>query len=266
MKIKFILLSAGVACCAALGAAPLSVSTAIQSQPDPTSPVIAVLSAGTEQPAVDDKVGAPPAGWVAVDVPGPFVGYVRNKDLSKQLDVLPGASIYIGPKEASGVLEVFAKGDTAVITGLHGGWTQVRLEKTLVGYMLTGAPAGTAAGGYGRCADCCRPLCAFHACRHGRPLLGTCAGASSQRAPTALSQLFEGTLASSRSLLSPHRPYKWQLVDSSGKRIAYVDMKDILLTDQIENYVGHQVVVLGSLRPVKETRDIVIDVEAFHLK
>ena len=43
-------------------------------------------------------------------------------------------------------------------------------------------------------------------------------------------------------------------------------MKDILLTDQIENYVGHQVVVLGSLRPVKETRDIVIDVEAFHLK
>ena len=38
------------------------------------------------------------------------------------------------------------------------------------------------------------------------------------------------------------------------------------MTDQIDNYAGHMVVVLGSLRPVKETRDLVIDVEAFHLK
>ena len=264
MKIKFILSAAGLACASALGAAPLSVSTAIQSQPDPASPVIAVLSAGTEQPAVSDKAGPPPAGWIAVDVPGPFVGYVKNKDLSKELDVVPGASIYIGPKESSGVLEVFAKGDTAVITGLRGGWTQVRLDKTLVGYISTApqAPAPAAA-------PAAAPISAAPV-SPAPPANVPAASAASAPPPAdenvALSQIFEGTLASSKSVFSPRRPYKWELVDSSGKRIAYVDFKDVLLTEQIGSFVGHPVVVLGSLRPVKETRDIVIDVEAFHLK
>jgi hypothetical protein len=263
MKIKLILSAAGLAWCAALGAAPLGVSTAVQSQPDPASPVIAVLSAGTEQPPVSDKAGPAPAGWIAVDVRGPFVGYVKNKDLTKQLDVVPGAQVYLGPKDSSGVLEVFAKGDTAVITGLHGSWTQIRLEKTLVGYISSAPAAGPAdaaassAPGPGSAAPTSpAPVAAVASTAAPAPPEGN----------AALAQIFEGTLASSRSLLSPNRPYKWQLVDASGKRIAYVDMKDILLTDRIENYIGHQVVVLGSLRPVKETRDIVIDVEAFHLK
>ena len=73
-------------------------------------------------------------------------------------------------------------------------------------------------------------------------------------------------LASTQSLLTPHRPFDWQLVDASGKRIAYVDLSKLLLTDQIENYSGHAVVVLGSIRPVKETHDLVIEVEALRLK
>jgi hypothetical protein len=91
MKIQSILAAAGLAWCGALGAATLSVTTAVQSQPDPASPVIAVLNAGSQQPAPSEKAGPAPAGWIAVDVPGPFSGYVRNKDLTKQLDVVPGA-------------------------------------------------------------------------------------------------------------------------------------------------------------------------------
>jgi hypothetical protein len=64
----------------------------------------------------------------------------------------------------------------------------------------------------------------------------------------------------------PKRPYDWQLVDPSGKRIAYVDLSKLLLTDQIENYSGHGVVVLGSLMPVKDTDDLVIFVEGLRLK
>ena len=59
--------------------------------------------------------------------------------------MIPGASIYLVPKDGSGVLAVFAKGDKAEITGLHGGWTQLRLEKTLVGYIRTGPPEPVAA-------------------------------------------------------------------------------------------------------------------------
>jgi len=258
MKIKFLLTAAGLACAGALGAAPLSVSTAVQSQPDPASPVIAVLAAGSEAPLPSQNGAAAPSGWTAVDVSGPFTGYVKNKDLTKQLDVEAGASIYLAPKEGSGVLAVFAKGDRAVITGLHGGWTQIRLEKTLVGYIAT-TPALPVAP--------------------SEPTAPSAPPSTPMTAPTApagalapmpsgekLSQLFEGTLAQTKSVFGPRRPFKWQLLDAAGKHIAYVDLSSLLLTDQIENYSGHAVVVLGSLKPVKETGDIVIVVEALHLK
>src|SRR5271170_3698059 len=99
MKIKLTLAAAGLAWCASLHAATLSTTTAVQSQPDPASPVITVLSAGAEEPAHSDKAGVVPDGWSAVEVSGPFEAYVRNKDLTKQLDVAPGAKVYLAPKD-----------------------------------------------------------------------------------------------------------------------------------------------------------------------
>jgi hypothetical protein len=279
MKIKIILTAAGFALCPALDAAPLSVSTAVQTQPDPASPVIAVLKAGSEQPVPTDKAGPPPAGWCAVEVAGPFEGYVKNKDLTKQLDVLPGASIYIAPNEDAGVLAVFEKGDKASITGLRGTWTQVRLEKTLVGYIRTGpaepaavpvaptAPAAPAAAAPSAAPLSVAPVSAAPVSAAPVSAAPTAAAAApAQESEVALSQLFEGTLASTRSMLEPRRPYHWQLLDASGKRIAYVDLSKLLLTEQIANYAGHAVVVLGSIRPVKESNDLVIEVVGFRLK
>ncbi len=268
MKTKTILTAAGLACCAALGAATLSVTTAVQTQPDAASPVFAVLKAGSEQPAPSDKAGPPPPGWSAVEVSGPFEGYVRNRDLTKQLDVLPGASIYLAPKDGAGVLEVFTKGDKAEITGLHGSWTQVRLEKTLVGYIRTAPSEASPAS-----AAQASPIAAAPETQAAAPAsfpqaapAPSAAAAPVQGDSVVLSRLFEGKLARTQSMLTPHRPYDWQLVDASGKRIAYVDLSKLLLTERIGNYNGHDVVVLGSMRPVKETNDLVIEVEGFRLK
>ena len=260
MKTKIILAAAGFACGAALEAATLSVSTAVQTQPDPSAPVFTLLKAGAEAPAPADRAGPAPAGWSAVQIPGPFEGYVRNKDLTKQLDVLPGAFIYLAPKVESGVLAVFEKGDKAEITGLHGGWTQVRLEKTLVGYIHTGpaepAPASVAPA---------PPVASAPSAPAAAPGPAL-ASAPAQESNVSLSRLFEGTLTSTKSMLAPRRPFDWQLVDSSGKRIAYVDLSKLLLTDRIGNYAGRTVVVLGSIMPVRETEDLVIEVEGFRLK
>jgi hypothetical protein len=259
MKIKSTLAAAGLAWCAALDAATLSVATAVQSQPDPSSAVITVLKAGSEQPVASDKVGPAPAGWLAVDVAGPFEGYVRNKDLTKQLDVEPGANIYLAPKDGGAVLAVFEKGDKAEITGLHGGWTQVRLEKTLVGYIQAGPAAPVSAA----VSAPSSPAAPAPAAPSGPQSTAPAAGGGQSG---ALSKLFEGTLATTQTILSPKRPYDWQLADADGKRIAYVDLTKLLLTDQIENYAGHAVVVLGSLKPVKDANDLVIEVEALRLK
>jgi hypothetical protein len=257
MTIKMILAAAALSACAALDAATLSVSTAVQSQPDASSAVIAVLNAGSEQPPLSDKVGPPPSGWIAVDLAGPFVAYVKNKDLSKQLDVQPGSNIYTSPKDDGAVLTVYEKGDKAEITGLHGHWTQIRLDKTLVGYIQTDASAAA-------------PAAPASPALPATPRPAPAESAPSSPAPAAgdvaLSKLFEGTLTGTRTLLSPRRPYDWQLVDADGKRVAYVDLSKLLIPDQIENYAGHGVVVLGSLDSVKDTTDLVIHAEGLRLK
>jgi hypothetical protein len=257
MKNKFLLAAAAIAFTAALRGATLSVATAVQSQPDPASAVIVVLPAGSEQPTPTDKVGLPPSGWIAVEVAGPFEGYVRNKDLTKSLDVLPGSTVYTSPKETAAALTVFAKGDKAEITGLHGGWTQIHLNKTLVGYIQQSPAAPSAAPA--------APTAPAPAAASSAPAPAPSAG-SDQGGSAGLSRLFEGTLATTKTLLLPKRPYNWQLVDGSGKRIAYVDLSKLLLTDQIENYAGHGVVVLGSLNPVQGSDDLVILVEGLRLK
>jgi hypothetical protein len=263
MKIKFTLTAIAFAGCAALGAATLNESTAVQSQPDPSSPVIAILKAGAEQPVPTDKGGPTPAGWSAVEIDGPFEGYVRNRDLTKQLDVRPGASIYLAPKSDAGLLAVFAKGDKAEITGLHGGWTQLRLDKTLVGYIhagpaqpITSAPVAPEAS-----------VASNAAAAPASPASSATSPAAVPSGDNAsLSRLFEGTLASTKSLFAPKRPYAWQLVDASGTRIAYVDLTNLLLTEQIDSYSGHGVVVLGSMQTVKDSKDLVIEVEGLRLK
>ena len=253
MKIKSIAYLACLGWCASLVGATLSAPTAVQVQPDPASAVIVVLKAGTEQPVASDKVGPPPAGWTAVDVPGPFVAFVKNKDLSKALDVIPGANVYLTPRDGTPVLTTFAAGDKAEITGLHGGWTQIRLDKTLVGYIQL-SPAAPAA-----------PIAEAPAAAPA-PAPAAAAAPSAPAETYIPSRLYEGTLASTKSLLAGKKPYAWQLSDADGNLIAYVDLSHLLLTDQIENYSGHAVVVLGALKPIDGSKDLVVDAEGLRLK
>ena len=205
MTIKLILAAAALTGGAALNAATLSVATAVQSKPDASSPVIAVLPAGADMPTLSDKAGAAPPGWVAVDMAGPFQGYVRNKDLTKQLDILPGSSIYLSPKEDTAPFATYDKGDKADITGLHGKWTQITLQKSIVGYIQAEAAASVSSA----------PVAASPAPAPAPS--GPTSVAPEPSAPTddaGLSKLFEGTLTGTRTLLMPKKPFDWQIVDA----------------------------------------------------
>jgi hypothetical protein len=83
---------------------------------------------------------------------------------------------------------------------------------------------------------------------------------------SALPRTFEGTFVSTHHAFSPRRPYDWQVNDASGQRYAYLDITHLLLTDQIENYAGHEVTVFGTARPVPGTKDLVIQIESLRLK
>ncbi len=257
---------------ATLGAAPLAVSTAVHTKPDASSPAISMLKAGTDPVPAANVPANLPAGWIAVELPGPFEGYVENKDLSKSLDVKPGASIRLAPKPDGGVLTVAEKGDKTTITGLKGKWTQLSLEKKLVGYLNVGASAGslpsiatTPAASPSPSPMAPSPVApsAYGSTTAGQaaPMVNLGDGGGS-----TLPRQFAGRFVSTRRAFTPRRPYDYALNDEAGKRYAYVDVSKLLLTEQIEKYIDRHVVVFGAAKPVPDSKDIVIQVETLQLK
>jgi hypothetical protein len=243
---------------ALLMAAPLTETTAVYPKPDLNAPAISYLKAGTEPATTADSLATAPAGWMAVELPGPFDAYVRNGDITKGLDVHVGSAIYIEPAADAAVLTTMEKGDKAEITGLRGQWTQVHLEKRIIGYVhlapampVTSAPA---TGG-----DALLPPTG-EAGGIGRPAASVDGGSS------ALPRLFQGKLVSTRRPFAPRRPYDYQLNDDSGARFAYLDVSKLLQTEQIGKYADRTVVIYGTARNDPDAKGIVIAVESLELK
>jgi hypothetical protein len=253
----FSLWAAGPLACSA---APLTATAAVQTQPDPSSPIISYLKAGSEPvPATAAQDVAP--GWMAVELTGPFEGYVLDKDFTKGLDVKPGSPVYLAPKPDAGVLTIAAKGDKTEITGLYGKWTQVRLDRNLVGYIQVASAPPPAV-------DLAAPPAAAPLAASGSAAPATAAAGSA--APggeeASLPRVLEGKFESTRRPFAPRRPYDWEIVDASGSRLAYLDLSKLLLTEQLATYVDKVVVVTGAMAPAPGARDFVIAVESLQLK
>ena len=258
----------------ALTAAALTATTAVHTKPDATSPAISYLKAGTDPVPAAGSFAATPAGWLAIDLRGPFEGYVENKDLAKSLDVKPGAPIRLAPKADAGVLTIAEPGDKTTLTGIHGKWTQISLQRALVGYIHLGGTAGYQP-----------PIATAPATAAARPVAPVAPppvspgiyGVATPGQPSPMVNLgdggsstlprqFAGRFVSTRRPLTPRRPYDYALNDESGRRFAYLDVSKLLLTDQIEKYVNLNVVVFGAAQSTPEGKDFLIRVESLQLK
>jgi hypothetical protein len=277
MKTNMRLLLALFATAATAFAAPLVSSTAVHIRPEASSPAVAVLKAGTEPtPAVGIALALPP-GWQAVELSGPHEVYLHGKDLTKNLDIKPGAEFRTQPKADAPVLIAYAAGDSAEITGLRGKWTQFKLQKKIVGYINTDGTSATSAEiapAYSAAATTpayTTPV----ASAAPAPADGLAGGVSGRPAPkssnlsdggsSALPRLFKGQLVATRKLIG-RAPFEFQLNDDGGTRYAYLDTSKLLLTEQIDKYIDRTVVVYGTARPVPNSKDIVIQVESLQLQ
>ncbi|HVU34771.1 MAG TPA: hypothetical protein VHE61_15165 [Opitutaceae bacterium] len=249
--------------------APLTETTAVHTKPDSASPAVTYLKAGTEAPPASAAMANTPAGWMAVELPGPFQGYVMDRDLTKGLDVKPGTPILLQPKADAPVLAVAERGDKTSITGLHGKWTQISLQKSLVGYIRVAGSAESlppiattpAAAGEPAPAQPAPAPQTYGAMGPGQAVPIANQGGNLSTLP----RQFTGKFVSTRSLFHPRRPYDWALNDNAGRRFAYLDMSKLLLTDQLDKYIGHFVVVFGAAKPTADHQDIVIQVESLQL-
>lgn len=278
MKIKSSLLLALLAA-SSLAAAPLSKTTAVHSQPNPSTPAIAVLNAGTEPVLATGLTTAVPAGWTAIELAGPHEVYVQNKDILKSLDVKPGANLYTAPKADAAVLTTMVKGDAAEISGLHGRWTQIRLQKKIIGYIgddsiSTAAVSPVASS---------RPAISTIAAPAGvnattisaspvqvyagpttpslQPVPAAPSNTLNPAAAAALPRLFEGTFVPAKRFLA-YKPYDYQLNDRSGQRYAFLDCSRLPKTESLDRYNDKVITVYGSARLIENTKDIVIEVDS----
>ncbi len=265
MKIKLILIpvlrSLGVVgllafTAARLAADTLATDTAVFVQTDPKSPVLTRLKAGSTVTVV----GEAPAGWRRVEVTGPFEVYVHNRDITKGLEVREGASIYAAPKKDAQLIGTAAAGDKTEITGLHGDYCQVRLEKKLQGFIAVGEAANASADSKPMLSITAPAAPAAPVTAAGRPVPITGNTAD-------LPRLFAGKLVlARRAIFNPNPLYDYQLVDVSGRRFAYVDTKRLVLTEKIETMIDCNVTITGTVRNTVDGKDLVIAAESMVLK
>ena len=241
---------------ARLCADTLATDTAVFSQTDPKAPVIARLKAGTAVTTAGDA----PAGWRRIEVGGTFEAYVHNHDITKGLEVREGASIYSAPRKDAPVMTVAAHGDKTEITGLHGDWSQIKLEKNIQGFIAVGETANTPAETKPLPSFVAPPAPAGGATAPGRPVPLT-------GDTTEMPRLFAGKLVvAKRAIINPNPPYDYQLVDVAGRRFAYVDTKRLLISDKIESFVDRNLTITGTVRNTVDGKDLVIAAESMQLK
>ncbi|HWA28999.1 MAG TPA: SH3 domain-containing protein [Lacunisphaera sp.] len=259
MKIKFLFLLFATAL-ARLGAADiLSADAAVFLQPDPKSHVLTRLKSGNTIIYTGDA----PAGWRRVEITGTFVGYAHNPDITKGMDVREGANILTEPRKDAPILTVSQPGDKTPVTGLVNNkpdWCQISVEKKLQGFIATSANANVPT-------EAPKPLPAVAApaapagpvTTAGRPVPMTGNTADMPR------QLAGRLVLARRPILNPNPLYDYQLVDSNGRRFAYVDTKRLVLTDKIENFLEREITITGTVRNTVDGKDLVVAAESMAL-
>ncbi len=265
MKLTAII-SLAVSLTAFANAAPLAAPTPVFASPDASADTLAVLPAGTTP--VTASAENVPAGWSAITLPGPHTVFVDDQDLLKNFDVKPGASYRTAPNKTAAVLSTATAEDEVQITGLSGRWLQLSLKRGVTGFIKTTASPAMAIT---------RPPAPAPApAAQVAPTPAPAPAATTSTAPaqvghavepgsSALPRIFQGTLASSRSAFRPRRPYDYQLNDSRGVRYAYLDLGKLLLTEQIDSYVGRTIEIFGTATNMEGTKDIVIKAETLKL-
>lgn len=243
-------------------AATLDAPLPAYASPDTSSPILGTAKAGTKIAA-----GTAPSGWAAVELAGPHTVYVTDKDTLKSFEVRPGAAYYAQPRANAPVIGLAGDKDPAELADVAGEFNKFSLNKSLIAYvrMPVAAPAPVA------------PV--QPAASTPPPLMDDVQGTLHQDIPAnrpvtpgqgldagepRLARTFFGVVASSRSALRPRRPWDYQINDDGGARIAYLDISKLLLTEQIDAFLGRPVAILGTAETIGA--DLVVHVESLKLQ
>ncbi len=268
-----------------LAAANTATAATVHLRPNPNSPVLGEMSEEDLQFAAPAQANLSAqqkeAGWQAISHLDDFRGFVRRTDLTKDLLVSPGAPVYFTANSGNdNILTHAAANDTFEVEALAENWVEVSFRKPVTGFVrpnapstanpAPAAPAPAIADSNSQIAPLDEPEMPVF--EDIEPALQTTAS----RAQTVSDRnaiprdgtmrLYEGRLRESRSFLFNKPPYPFQIVDSSGNRIAYVDLEKLLITTPLDRFIDRLFLVYGQAEPIEGRRDFVIRVEHLRLK
>jgi hypothetical protein len=260
-------------------AATLSASLPAYASPNEQAPVLGTAVAGSRI-----VITPAPSGWQAVELAGPHTVYVAEKDTLKNFEVRPGAAYLSAPRADAPVVGLAGDKDPAAFADVAGRYNKFSLNKPIVAYVRaqptpvapvvsTPPPAPVVAAAPATVTPA-SPAPIAPAAPSYEATLRNDIPATSPVSPgrglelgePRLARTFFGTLASSRSAFRPRRPHDFQLNDSAGQRIAYIDVSRLMQTEQIDAFIGRPVTIFGTAQVVGPSSDVVIQAETLKLQ
>lgn len=208
-------------------------------------------------------------GWMRIERSGRFTGYVRNRDLGKGGQIRPGVPVYAQMDERAPVLTEISPEDE-VDTIWSGDWHEIQLVTTLTLYFQEfSTPTTTRDVPVVDEEEIIPPAqVATEPVREPPP------GGEESAAPAPppvvsdppeqaqtppVLQHFEAYLERSRPRFALTRhPFPYQLTAADGSRLAYLDERELILAQPVEDLADNWVRVYGSIYEIRRGRDRVI--------
>lgn len=234
------------------------------------------------------------AGWHWGEYAGSLVGYVPDAKIGKDLYPVEGAYIFTEPKEESALLTTVTAQDlneNRIEIVDRGPWWKVRLTKAIpVFYQVpassvsptaastsgsnpnptpASSPSAISAPAAADDADSDTPLPLYEAPVPESPSAAPPGAVRPQSPDRSMEGSVAGSLATTMRgrlertskrffLFTP--PAAFELLNTSGKRIAYLDLKDAILPSALPTYLGKDVTVIGTWTEIEDSTDILIRV------
>ncbi len=179
--------------------------------------------------------------WYEITYTDSLIGYVANRDIGKDLAAIPGAKIHLKPNNKSPLLAIVGKDHfTEVIQA--GDWIKLKFEIPITLYFQKRSDIDAVV----EIED--KP---FIEVDNKKELIPT--------NPFNKTRYFEGHLKRVGKPLSITSKYKYQIVKSNGRRIAFIDISNLLVSNLSKTYLNKEVIVYGTPVRLKNSDDFLIN-------
>ena len=188
-------------------------------------------------------------GWQWIDFETALRGYVPLESVGKDLSVAPGTLVFLRTSETSPVLTTITEDDSIELVWASD-WAEIQFTKAVPVYFRRASqplPEIT----FDR-----PPVSAPQPSRNPEPLDSS-----------GLYRYLDGILSTTGGQrASGNGKYPLQLVDKKGKRLAYMDTSNIVVSSSIDQFLNRPVTVYGAVSTIKKSGVLVIKAKTIRHK